>query len=280
MDIDLLELDALAAPPVGEGTEHEGGCGDEGKHGTDNGGDGIESSKALPRPAVLDSLEPISPAEQRAALPKKKRQPKSKAKSKAKSSRKKGDKDDVDDSKADSSHSLTPTEKPKSRTSKGPAKTAKSSEGSDKASKAKDSEEKSTKKRSRKKVDQQEVEPVEPKDAKKKRKAKTSDQTKAPERKRKVKTAAAESGAVASALGGTEAAPAVDPATERKKRLSRRSSAYHVAKKRALAAGKSAEEATALAKEVAGPNQKKVMSQIGSVQNRIKFGIHPILRYF
>ena len=139
---------------------------------------------------------------------------------------------------------------------------------------------KSTKKRSRKKVDQQEVEPVEPKDAKKKRKAKTSDQTKAPERKRKVKTAAAESGAVASALGGTEAAPAVDPATERKKRLSRRSSAYHVAKKRALAAGKSAEEATALAKEVAGPNQKKVMSQIGSVQNRIKFGIHPILRYF
>ena len=85
---------------------------------------------------------------------------------------------------------------------------------------------------------------------------------------------------MASAPGGTEAAPAVDPATERKKRLSRRSSAYHVAKKRALAAGKSAEEATALAKEVAGPNQKKVMSQIGSVQNRIKFGIHPILRYF
>ena len=260
MEVGLIQ-DGLAPPTVGEVAEdvNVGACAPI--QDGDNGLPAESSTKLpiLPRPEALDSLKPITPAEQRAALPKKK--------GKSKSS-----KDDVGDSKKD---------KAKPRTRKGGTKT--SEKDSDKEKETEDSKGSKTKgtrrkkddqeaepketktKRTRRKKDDQEEEPKENKTKGTRRKKDDqeeepkdeSKEAEVPGKKRKSrKAASALPASTASGSGeggtGTEAKTAEDLAAEKKKRASRRSSAYHKAKKSALAAGKSEQEAIALAKQVTG----------------------------
>lgn len=216
---------------------------------TDAVGDGEGNGKSdaiePSRPAVLDGLKPITPKEQRVLMPKPKAKGKAKAAAKkaaasSKTKRGKRKRDDDDEATEDFSNKRAKNEKALGKAAPKPAcapplkrvrgkkadadscpetlaAAAQTTAGGEKRRKTKRSAESTNEKTS---------------------KTKSSDSPGGP------------SGAASSSPNGASApAHSEEDGGSRKQRQSRKSSAYHKAKKSALADGKSQEEAKAIAKQ-------------------------------
>ena len=220
-----------------------------------------------PRPAALDDLKPIGPVEQRELKPKKRirgkkaPEPKEKAAPKRRGRKPKSEAPDPEPVEP-----AEPAAEPKPKAKSRDKKTAEAETDCEKGSKSKTSAGKRG--RGKRVADHDDGAPAGPPAS---GSSMPTEESGPPGTSDSVATAvvAAESsgsnGSEAAAEtietaeitdGGAVAADAastsgdVDPKEERKRKASRKSSAYHVAKKRALGEGKTMEEATVIAKQV------------------------------
>ena len=196
---------------------------DGGENGANRAGENLHKKTPPARPKVLDTITPIAPPEQRALLPKKKAKAKAKAEPKPKAKTGKGK-----DSKNPPSKSTT------KKSSRAGAKETK--ENTKKKKNAKD--EKETVENEHEEKDS---------DAGRKRRKKTCPTEKTDSKD----TPASSSDGVSPRTTDTTADSAKAAA---KKRISRKSAAYHKAKKTALSDGLTEEEAKEKAKEVPSHN--------------------------